>query len=50
MVSTLCIWFDGSHMPITELENDSELIWVKVLFCKQNFSFYGKLVSTAWWH
>ena len=85
----LLVHKDIPHMPITELENDSESIWVKVFanktshfvaswywppgstsevfqiyayhrtgkrlginlgesFCKQNFSFCGKLVLTAW--
>ena len=44
----LLVHKDISHMPIIELENDSESIWVKVSVCKQNFSFCGKLVSTAW--
>ena len=42
----LLIHKDISHMPITELENDSESIWVKVFANKT--SLCGKLVSTAW--
>ena len=38
----LLIHKDISHMPITELENDSESVLVNV------FSFCGKLVSTSW--
>ena len=39
----LLVHKDISHMPITELESASgESV------CKQNFSFCGKLVSTAW--
>ena len=30
----LLIHKDISHMPITELENDSESVWVKVIICK----------------
>ena len=44
----LLIHKDISHMPITELENDSESVWVKV-FAKQNFSLCSKLVSPTWW-
>ena len=33
----LLVHKDISHMPIMELENNSESVWVKV-FCKQNFS------------
>ena len=35
----LLIHKDISHMPITELENDSESVWVKV-FAKKNFSHF----------
>ena len=42
----LLVHKDISNMPITELENDSESIWVKVFANKT--SFCGKLVSTAW--
>ena len=43
----LLVHKDISHMPITELENDSESIWVKV-FANETLLFCGKLVSTAW--
>ena len=39
----LLVHKDILHMPITELENDWESIWVKVF--KQNFSFCGNLVA-----
>ena len=42
----LLVHKDISHMPITEVENDSESVWVKVFANKT--SFCGKLVSTAW--
>ena len=42
----LLVHKDISHMPITELENNSESVWVKVFANKT--SFCGKLVLTAW--
>ena len=42
----LLVHKDISHMPITELENDSESIWVKVFTNKT--SHFVTLVSTAW--
>ena len=36
------------HMPLTELENDSESIGAKV-FAKKNFSLHSKLVSRTQW-
>ena len=35
----LLVHKDISHMPITELENDSELIWVKVFANNKTFHF-----------
>ena len=43
----LLVHKDISHMPTTELENHLESILGESI-CKQNFSFCGKLVSTAW--
>ena len=38
----LLVHKDISHMPITELENDSESIWVKVFANKLNDHLFGK--------
>ena len=46
----LLIHKDIPHMPLSELENDSESVLVKVqCICKQKFSLCGKLVSSTWW-
>ena len=47
----LLIHEDIPHMPLSELENDSESVWVKV-FANKTFlsdSVCGKLVSSTWW-
>ena len=41
----LLIHKDNSHIPITELENNSESVWVKVFANK--ILICGKLVSTT---
>ena len=43
----LLVHKDISHMPITELEKRLGINLGESV-CKQNFSFCGKLVSTAW--
>ena len=44
----LLIHKDISHMPTTELENDSGVSLGKSV-CKQNFSLCSKLVSPTGW-
>ena len=44
----LLVHKDISHMPITELTGKRLGINLGESVCKQNFSFCGKLVSTAW--
>ena len=48
----LLVHKDISHMPIMELENNSESVWVKVFdHCLSfYFSLCGKLVPTTWWY